>query len=324
MGKMAGRYNVHIHYTDHPRTPTDPAEYIAEYEESFEQVRVQFGYYPQVMMITHTPYVTGATLPIKQLSQLAHSKGTIVVYDGAHNTGMFDGFFDDCECDFYSGSGHKWQCGPGRTGIAFVRNQLDTTSFPLPEIVIPEGSSRGPREIDDNYAGGFQSHGNPNYPAYRAQYESCMLWDAIGRDNIHQYILDLSAYTKQLILDTFPIAGDDMFHCPWDCPPEMTSGLTTMNPFADYTDGGKIFEFRERLREEYDYIVRYTTRHMSLANQLAGAPRGYAMRISTHLFHNFDQIDGLIEAMYDLWGKMGMGASHRTIPKGDIDNTDYC
>ena len=35
---------------------------------------------------------------------------------------MLDLNFHDIGCDFYAGSGHKWQCGPGATGILFVLN----------------------------------------------------------------------------------------------------------------------------------------------------------------------------------------------------------
>lgn len=35
--------------------------------------------------------------------------------------------------DFMSGAGHKWQCGPGSTGILIVRNKVRTSNpTPLP------------------------------------------------------------------------------------------------------------------------------------------------------------------------------------------------
>jgi selenocysteine lyase/cysteine desulfurase len=212
---------------------------------------------------------------------------------------MFNQDFDDMGCDFYSGSGHKWQCGPGRTGIAYIRNQ----GGDLPEFWVTEGSYRADAQLrseGDNVAGLLQSHGNPNYPAYRALSDSCGLWDFINRQKIEDRVLDLSAYTKQKITETF---GDKaVFFCP--SARELSSGLTSFNPFDDVNSRDLVFEFRERLREEYGYVIRYSNFFATLDEMEAGGPQTYVNRISTHLFHDFKQIDGLVEAMFDLYEKM--------------------
>jgi isopenicillin-N epimerase len=60
------------------------------------------------------PYLTGIRLPEKMLCQWAASIGRISIIDGAHGPGMLNLNFHDIGCDFYAGSGHKWQCGPRR------------------------------------------------------------------------------------------------------------------------------------------------------------------------------------------------------------------
>lgn len=300
--RLRDRYGVKLRFIAAPILPTSPDEYVQAFEDGIQAVWSEFGVPPKLVFFTHTPYKTGATLPVKAICAMARSYGCITAVDGAHNTGMLNLDFRDLGCDFYSGSGHKWQCGPGRTGIAYIRNQ----GGDLPEFWVMEGRYREnahQREEGDDIAGLLQSHGNPNYPAYRALQDSCLFWDDLGRQRIEDYVLDLSAYTKQRIRDVFGTQA--RFYCP-DAR-ELSSGLTTFNPFDDPTNFDQTFEFRERLREEYGYVIRYTNFHETLEDFLIGAPTRpytYAHRISTHLFHDRGQIDGLVDAMYDLFQNM--------------------
>lgn len=56
----------------------------------------------------------------------------------------------------------------------------------------------------------------------------------------------------------------------------------------------------------------------------------YVMRISTHLFHTYAQVDGLVEALYDLYERMTTGdlaaSSKRIRKRGIVDADDdfYC
>ncbi|AGA90785.1 selenocysteine lyase [Thioflavicoccus mobilis 8321] len=298
--RLRDRYGIQLRFIAAPILPTSPDEYVQAFEDGILDVIAEFGAPPKLVFFTHTPYKTGATLPVKAICEMARFEyGCITAVDGAHNTGMLNLDFRDLGCDFYSGSGHKWQCGPGRTGIAYIRNQ----GGDLPEFWVTEGGYREDAEQraeGDDIAGLLQSHGNPNYPAYRALHDSCLFWDEIGRQRIEDYVLDLSAYTKECIRDRF--GSQARFYCP-DVR-ELSSGLTTFNPFDDPTDSAQALEFRERLREKYGYVIRYTNFNETVDDFLNGAPYTYAHRISTHLFHDRGQIRGLVDAMYDLFQRM--------------------
>jgi 7-keto-8-aminopelargonate synthetase-like enzyme len=109
----------------------------------------------------------------------------------------------------------------------------------------------------------------------------------------------LSAYLKKALRKKFDRQGT--FFCP-DAP-EFASGLTSFNPFDDVTDGARLTTFVQRLQDEYGYQARYTNFRI-MQDDLADA---YAIRISTHLFHNRRQVDGLVAAMHDLYGRMALG-----------------
>lgn len=68
------------------------------------------------------------------LSDLAISEGIHTLVDCAHATGMFDLDFHALGADFIAVSGHKWQCGPGGTGIWYIRNQTESNPPLLPNF----------------------------------------------------------------------------------------------------------------------------------------------------------------------------------------------
>jgi selenocysteine lyase/cysteine desulfurase len=210
--------------------------------------------------------------------------------------------FHDIGCDFYAGAGHKWQCGPGATGLLYMRNHGENLPKFWPQnsstytfLAQPTGNLR--EQYDIAYA--MQYRGQANIAALLALVDACNMWERIGRDRIEAYVCDLSAYLKKALRKKFE--GQGTFFCPDG--PEFASGLTSFNPFDEVIDGARLTNFVQRLQDEYGYQARYTNFRI-LQDDLEDA---YAIRISTHLFHNRRQLDGLVAAMHDLYGRMIMG-----------------
>jgi 7-keto-8-aminopelargonate synthetase-like enzyme len=108
-------------------------------------------------------------------------------------------------------------------------------------------------------------------------------------------VLSLSRHCKTLIRDFF--GPSTVIYAP-DIP-SLSSGITTFNPFTDRTDLTTLNAFRDRLREEYGYIVRTTDFEITI-----GGGQEHALRISTHLFHNEQDVEGLVTAMHQLYREM--------------------
>ncbi|HYC90505.1 MAG TPA: aminotransferase class V-fold PLP-dependent enzyme [Thermoanaerobaculia bacterium] len=66
---------------------------------------------------------TGMRLPSKQIAAMAHNvrRDIFVHVDGAQSWGALALDLHDMGCDSFSGSGHKWPCGPRESGILYVR-----------------------------------------------------------------------------------------------------------------------------------------------------------------------------------------------------------
>jgi len=79
---------------------------------------------PKTKMIgvTHLSNVTGAILPIKKITSLAHSKGIPVLVDGCQGAPHLKIDMQDLDCDFYAISCHKMY-GPTGLGILYAKKK---------------------------------------------------------------------------------------------------------------------------------------------------------------------------------------------------------
>lgn len=248
----------------------------------------------RLIMFSHITYKTGTALPAKAICALAKEYGVPTLVDGAHTVGMFDLDFHDMDCDFYAGSGHKWQCGPGATGILYVRDNANRLNEYWSDRENPLWLINSSLSHADYLGKQLQMQyiGNDNYPAKQALVDSCKMWDEIGRDRIEERVLSLGSLCKTLLQEYLPQA--QMYSPNVE---GLTSGLTTVNPFSDVTNEDILTEFRDRLREEYGYIIRTTSFKLHKDDDFDT----YALRISTHLFHDEQDVEGLVVAMTNLY-----------------------
>ncbi len=72
--------------------------------------------------MTHISNVTGAILPIKEITALAHSKDIPVLIDGCQGAPHLKLDMQDIDCDFYAISCHKMY-GPTGLGILYAKKK---------------------------------------------------------------------------------------------------------------------------------------------------------------------------------------------------------
>lgn len=221
----------------------------------------------RAIMFSSPPFLTGVRLPEKALCQWAAANGLISIIDGAHGPGMLALNFHDIGCDFYAGAGHKWQCGPGQTGILYVRNNTgpaagatyqktvtivggasvvltlpgyaNTTALPAFYPTVSGGYTgvdgstlaKGVRDPADNVAAQLMSIGNPSYPALKALQDCCSMWDAWGRQAIEDYVVGLAQYLRWRLASVW---GQRALATPYapDTPNHARIALTSFNPFS--------------------------------------------------------------------------------------------
>ena len=184
----------------------------------------------KMFMFSSPTYLIGVRYPEKQMCKWCADRGIISSIDGAHLPGMINVNFHDMGVDLFAGSGHKWQCGPGQTGIAYIRNgktgdekwtfngqsgtapaYTNATRPPLywagndtfrmskytdAASTVLRPMVNGMRRPEDNIGALVQSIGNNSIPLTRASYECMKLWNTIGRQNIEDYVVTLAQYLR--------------------------------------------------------------------------------------------------------------------------------
>lgn len=77
----------------------------------------------RIVAVGHVSNVMGVTNPVKEITEYAHSKGAIVVIDGAQSTPHMKVDVQDIGCDFFAFSGHK-MLAPMGIGALYGRKEL--------------------------------------------------------------------------------------------------------------------------------------------------------------------------------------------------------
>jgi L-cysteine/cystine lyase len=90
-------------------------------EETLEAMAKGIRPGTKLVMLSHVAWGTGAILPLREIADLAHAAGALVLVDGAQSVGSIPVDMHADGADFYAFSGQKWLCGPEGTGGIFVR-----------------------------------------------------------------------------------------------------------------------------------------------------------------------------------------------------------
>jgi selenocysteine lyase/cysteine desulfurase len=242
----------------------------------------------KVMSFCHINYTTGLRMPVKELCQLARDHEIISVVDGAHAIGMLNLDLHDLGCDFYACSPHKWLNAPPGTGVLYVR--LDARDLLWPTVTESYGDF-----FKDDLCSMMQLRGQQCTPAFACLNDIISFQNTMGKDRIQGRILALSGYLKGKIAAAW---GEDKIFSPTD--EELSSGLTSFNPFDDVFDGGKVGDVSTTLRDEYHIVIRTT----SFRDKESDRKDTRALRVSTHIFNNYKQIDELVSAIQSIMAGM--------------------
>jgi L-cysteine/cystine lyase len=73
----------------------------------------------KLVSVSHVSWATGACLPIREIAELAHSRGALVAVDGAQSVGAIPVSVEDLGVDFYAAPAQKWLLGPEGIGAVY-------------------------------------------------------------------------------------------------------------------------------------------------------------------------------------------------------------
>ncbi|MEY8744688.1 cysteine desulfurase [Bacillales bacterium AN1005] len=84
----------------------------------------------KIVAIAYVSNVMGLVHPVKQIAEIAHRNGAVIVVDGAQSTPHMKVDVQDLDCDFYALSGHK-MCSPTGIGALYGKKALLESMEPV-------------------------------------------------------------------------------------------------------------------------------------------------------------------------------------------------
>ena len=84
----------------------------------------------RVLAVTQISNISGVELPARRLCDIARERGIYVHMDGAQSFGAVEVDLHAMGCDSYTGSAHKWFCGPKEAGVLYVRTDRVAELWP--------------------------------------------------------------------------------------------------------------------------------------------------------------------------------------------------
>ena len=166
-------------------------------EVTLESIEKKITSKTKMIAITHLSNVTGAILPIKEITELAHSKNIPVLIDGCQGAPHLKLDMQDIDCDFYAISCHKMY-GPTGLGILYAKKKW------LEELPPYQGGGGMIGEVKKE---GITYGDLPNkYEAGTMQTAQVIAFDEsikfinkIGIENIMKYESELINYGQEIL-----------------------------------------------------------------------------------------------------------------------------
>ena len=95
----------------------DPAEMLASLDKVWTDRT-------RLVAVSHVTTDSGTRLPAEEMTRIAHERGALVLFDGAHSVGQFPLDLHALDCDFYAMVGYKWLLGPYPSAALYIRQSM--------------------------------------------------------------------------------------------------------------------------------------------------------------------------------------------------------
>ncbi len=252
---------------------------------SMDQFLPLFDARTRMVAVSWVGFASGFRLPVAELVELAHARGSLVFLDAIQGLGAFPLNVGDCGVDFLSADGHKWMLGPEGAGILYVRREHLNLLQPLG---LGWGSLAAaafdPLSIELKPTAGRYEGGAMNMAGMLGFGQSLRLLEECGAglpsSQVASAILQNVAELEDRLL-----AHGFQVHLPAD--PAHRSGIVG-------------FGWPEASEQDY-LAARKACHHQGVVLSV----RGGRLRASPHAYNNTEDISRLIDALVDFGRSQG-------------------
>ncbi len=226
----------------------------------------------RMLVTSFVQFATGFRQDLVALGRLCKERSLIFVVDATQGMGVFPIDVVNSGIDFLVFSGYKWaQAGYGVGGLYVAPRFLSPASFPTagwwsvrdPEAVVND-------RVDLKETAAALEVGCPHFAGIFALGAALTLFEEIGKSRIEERIHELIDYLhRQLKAERLNIASP--------LKREQRSGITIVE-----------------MRNAPDVVRLLAERKIIVS------ARGKGLRVSVHIFNNFDDIDRLMAALREV------------------------
>lgn len=263
------RYGISIREVPIGLPPKNVDDFVGPFEKAISSKT-------KIISISHTVFISGLIAPVKELCDMAHKKGVLVVADGAHAIGMLNLDMKDMGIDFYATSPYKWLGAPTGVGVLYVKKDVQERLWPT---IASSGWDSNEGALK------FESLGQRADPLIVALGEAMDFQNVLGRVRIERRIKALAGYLKQE-LKKFPGVR---LHTSED--PYLSGGLTAFS--IEGIDPETIVNY---VREKYNIVIR------TVGSEEKGT---YGVRVSTPTYVSYKHIEFFLEGIKTLVSRRG-------------------
>ena len=214
---------------------------------------------------THLTSNSGDLFPAKEICAMARSRGVLTLLDGAQTFGALNVNLGDIKPDFYTGSAHKWPCGPKECGVLFVNKDVHDRIWPS-VIGVYAGAVGISQKLE-----GMGQRDDARLVAFA---ESIRFREAIGRPVIEERLRQLSGY---LITELKKLDGVQVYTDP---APDRSANLVVFKP---------------GMLDPRRFAAALNMNEGVVATVRAGQDRP-GLRVSPHLYNTMDEMTRLVAA----------------------------
>jgi len=188
---------------------------------SLDKVREAVTDRTKIVSIMHVSNVLGTMNPIKEITEIAHENGAIMVVDGAQAAPHLKVDVQQLNCDFYAFSAHK-MAGPTGIGVLYGKKSLLNEMEPVEfggEMIDFVGLQESTwKELPWKFEGG-----TPIIAGAIGLGAAIDYLEEIGLDNIERHEHEITAYAMKRMSEVEGLT----IYGPLD--PEKRAGLVTFN-----------------------------------------------------------------------------------------------
>lgn len=249
---------------------------VSNAEEILESFKELLSDRTRLVAVSHVTTDSGTILPAKEMVDLAHERGSLVLFDGAHSVGQFPIDLHALDCDFYAMVGYKWLLGPyPSAGLYIKRSLLNSVVVTWTGSNATKGGSVTMGVEDLEWIDGAKrfEYGGRTYSYDTAMATGVSYVDRIGIGEVQAH---QRALTAQLHDGLSRIPGAEI-HSP--LVPGEGTGINTVS--IANMDG---VAFSAALRDRFKIITR-------------PALRGTTVRISLAVYTEPSDVDFLLQSI---------------------------